>query len=77
MAQDLAALYDAALAQLGQPAEIETPQLGRVSYPTPQNVAAALNLLRMEAALAAGMSTAGVITVGYCRGLGPMKGEWV
>jgi hypothetical protein len=68
-------LYAAALGQLGSPQEIETPQLGRVVFPSAQNVAATLALLRQEAAMAAGLSTAGVFVVGYRSGLEPTEDE--
>jgi hypothetical protein len=49
---------------------VETPQLGRVEYLRPTEVYAALNILRQEAARAAGVQTAGVFVIGYDRGLG-------
>jgi hypothetical protein len=71
---DFITLYEQLIGQLGTVQEAETPQLGRVTYQSPMNIAAGLALLRQEAALAAGVSTTGVFTIGYCRGLGPSKG---
>ena len=69
--------YNAMIAQLVSQISgvlaIETPQLGRVEFHRPQDIYAALNLLRMEQARAAGQSTAGVITIGYDRGLRPVR----
>jgi hypothetical protein len=70
---DLDALYSAALGQVGRPVEIETPQLGRVSWPRPAELYTALNLLRMEQARAAGVAMTGVITIKYSDGLGPSR----
>jgi hypothetical protein len=72
---DYDALQDALLKQLGGPVEVETPQLGRVTFPRPAELYAAMNYLRMAQAQAAGLPTTGVFTVGYCRGLGPSRGE--
>ena len=70
--------YDALAAQLisqmAGPLRVSTPQLGEVEFQTAQSTAAALAFLRLEAARAAGISTTGVFTVGYCRGLGPSNG---
>jgi len=71
---DFDTLYNNLLAQMGGPVEVETPQLGRVAFPRPSEVYQALNYLRMAASGAAGTSTAGVITVGYDRGLSPKGG---
>jgi hypothetical protein len=70
-AVDLCALYSQLLTAMGGPVEVETPQLGRVMFPRPTEIYAAMNYLRMEALRASGASTAGVIVIGYDRGLGP------
>jgi hypothetical protein len=68
---DLDALYQQALANLGGPVEVETPQLGRVTFPRPSELYAALNYIRMAQNAAAGIPATGVIVAGYDRGLDP------
>jgi hypothetical protein len=71
---DFAALYNALLAQLGGPVEVETPQLGRVTWPRPAELYQAMNYLRMAQAATSGTATTGVIVVGHDRGLWPPQG---
>ncbi len=71
---DLDAVYGKLLDQIGNPAAVDTPQLGRVEFQSAANIGAALNLLRLETARAAGIPTTGVIVVTYNRGLGPSRG---
>jgi hypothetical protein len=71
---DFGAAINSLLAQLGGPVEVETPQLGRVAYPRPSELYAALNYLRLAQAAASGTATTGVITIGHDRGLWPCKG---
>jgi hypothetical protein len=71
---DWDSLYTQLLTQLTSPVSIETPQLGRVENQRASDLYTALNMLRLEAANANGISTAGVMTVGYDRGLGPKGG---
>ncbi len=71
---DFTGLAGQLIAHLAAPVRVSTPQLGETEFQTPQNTAAALAYLRMEAARAAGIPTTGVFTVGYCRGLGPSRG---
>jgi hypothetical protein len=71
---DWCAMYQALLKQIGGPVMVETPQLGRVEFARPSELYQALQMLRMEAARAAGTATAGVFVVGYDRGLWPTKG---
>ncbi len=71
---DFTGLAGQLITQLAGPVRVNTPQLGEVEFQTVQSTAAALALLRQEAARAAGFQTAGVFTVGYCRGLGPSRG---
>jgi hypothetical protein len=70
---DWNAIYSKALAQMGGPVEIETPQLGRTQFPRPSELYAALNYLKLAAAEASGVATAGVFVVGHDRGLGPKE----
>lgn len=70
---DLDAIYQQVLGALGGPVEVETPQLGRVTFPRPAELYAALNYIRMAQNAAAGVPAAGVFTVGYDRGLGPTE----
>jgi hypothetical protein len=72
---DYDALYNNLAAQLGGPTEIETPQLGRVGFPRPSEVYAAMNYLRMAQAAASGTATTGVIVIGHDRGLSPTEGS--
>jgi hypothetical protein len=74
MAQNFQALYDQALGSLGGVQEVSTPQLGTVIYSSAANIRETLNVLRQEAALAAGVAVTGVFVVGYRRGLEP-KGD--
>lgn len=60
------------LKQMG-PVAVETPQLGRVEFPRPSEMITAVNYLEMKEKEAAGTPAAGVITIGYNRGLGPSK----
>jgi hypothetical protein len=71
---DFDTLYGNLLAQMAGPIEIETPQLGRVAYPRPSEMYAALNYLRMAQNAANGIAATGVITIGHSRGLWPCKG---
>ena len=71
---DLGAIYQSVLAGIGGPQEIDTPQLGRVTFRSTKDMYDALMLLRMEQARAAGVQTAGVFVAGYDRGLGPTRG---
>lgn len=71
---DLDALYQQVLGTLGGPVEVETPQLGRVAYPRPSELYQALNFIKLAQNQAAGVSGAGVIVIGYNRGLGPTRG---
>lgn len=71
---DLGAIYQQVLSSMGGPVEVETPQLGRVAYPRPSELYAALNYLTMLQNAAAGVPGAGVFVVGYNRGLGPTRG---
>ena len=71
---DLDAIYQKLLAGIGGPQEIDTPQLGRVTFRSTKDMYDALMLLRMEQARAAGIQTAGVFVVTYSDGLGPTRG---
>ena len=71
---DLDAIYAQLLAGIGGPLEVETPQLGRVTFRSTKDVYDAIMLLRMEQARAAGVQTAGVFVVTYNDGLGPSRG---
>ncbi len=71
---DLGAVYQKLIDQIGNPIAVDTPQLGRVEFQSSAGIANALNLLRLEAARAAGIPTTGVIVVTYNRGLGPSRG---
>jgi len=68
---DLDALYDRTLGLLGGPTEVETPQLGRVQFPRPNELWAALNYLKLAAA---GTAAVGVVVISHDRGLWPCKG---
>jgi hypothetical protein len=70
---DWNAIYSTALAQLGGPVSVETPQLGRVEFPRPSELYAALNFLKLAQAEASGVATAGVFVVGHRRGLEPKE----
>jgi hypothetical protein len=67
-------LAAAAISHLTGVQEVDTPQLGHVSFSSAANIRETLNVLRQEAALAAGQSTAGVFVVGYRSGLDPTGG---
>jgi hypothetical protein len=67
---DLSAIYNELLGSLSGPQEVETPQLGRVTFRSTADIYAALMLLRAEQQRAAGVSAAGVFVAGYDRGLG-------
>jgi hypothetical protein len=68
-------MYTALVSRLGSTTlAIETPNLGRVEYLRPQDVYAALNFLRQEAAASSGAAVGGVFVCGYDRGLGPKGG---
>ena len=72
---DWAALYAQLVSQLGNnTVAVETPSLGRVEFLRPADLYAAMNLVKQEAAAAAGIATAGVFVCGYDRGLGPKGG---
>jgi hypothetical protein len=71
---DLDAVYSKLIDQIGNPAAVDTPQLGRVEFQSSAGIANALNLLRLETARAAGIPTTGVFVAGYNRGLGPSRG---
>ena len=71
---DFNALAANILASMGGPVSVETPQLGRVEFPRPSELYAAINYLKMAANAAAGNSTTGVFVVGYDRGLWPHGG---
>ncbi len=71
---DFNAIAQNLLTQMGGPVSVETPMLGKVENPRPNEMYAAVNYLRMAANAAAGIPTVGVFTVGYCRGLGPSRG---
>ena len=73
---DFEALADQMVSQLAGPLRINTPQLGEVEFQTVQSTAAALAFLRLEAAPRglAFQPHAAVMTIGYCRGLGPSRG---
>jgi hypothetical protein len=71
---DLDAIYNQVLGALGGPVSVETPQLGRVEYPRPSEMYAALNYLRMAQNAASGNAATGVITIGHDRGLWPCGG---
>jgi hypothetical protein len=73
---DFDQLYQQVLTHLGGPVEVETPQLGRATFPRPNELYAALNYLRLAEAQAYGAPAAGVITIGYDRGLGPGRGGY-
>jgi hypothetical protein len=70
---DFNALYNKVLNLIGGPVEVDTPQLGRCAFPRPAELYQALNYLSIAAAQAAGMATAGVITIEYDRGLWPIQ----
>jgi hypothetical protein len=70
---DLNALYQQVLAQMGGPIEVDTPQLGRVAFPRPAELYAALNYLRMAQNAANGIATTGVFVIQHDRGLWPCK----
>jgi hypothetical protein len=71
---DWTALYNSLAAQLAGPVEVETPQLGRVMFPRPSELYAALNYLRLAQAAMNGTATTGVFVVQYDSGLWPPKG---
>jgi hypothetical protein len=71
---DFDALYSQLLSQLAGPMAVESPQLGRVQFGPASDLYQSLNIIRMEQARAAGLSTAGVFVCGYDRGLGPKGG---
>jgi hypothetical protein len=66
--------YNALIAQIvgsiGPAQEIETPQLGRVTFHRPQDALQAVYLLTMMANQSAGVPTTGVFVATYDRGLG-------
>jgi hypothetical protein len=70
---DFNALYNNVLALIGGPIEVDTPQLGRVAFPRPSELYAALNYLSIASQQAAGTPAAGVITIEHDRGLWPMR----
>ena len=75
MAIDYNALISAIVSQIGPAAEVETPQLGRVTFHNPADALAAVRVLQMMQAEASGVPlpppvTAGVFVATYDRGLG-------
>jgi hypothetical protein len=72
MPPDYNAMLNNLLTQMGGPIEVDTPQLGRVQFPRPSEVYAAMNYIRMAQASAAGTATAGVFVACYDRGLWPI-----
>jgi hypothetical protein len=71
---DFDALAAQLLSQMAGPVAVESPQLGRVQFGPASDLYQSLNIIRMEQARAAGLSTAGTFVVGYNRGLGPNGG---
>jgi hypothetical protein len=71
---DFDTLYNNVLALIGGPIEVDTPQLGRVAFPRPAELYAALNYLRMAQAAASGNAPTGVIVIQHDRGLWPCRG---
>jgi hypothetical protein len=71
---DFDTLYNNLLAQMGGPVAVETPQLGRVEFPRPSEMYAALNYIRMAQNAASGNAPTGVIVIGHDRGLWPPEG---
>jgi hypothetical protein len=69
---DYNAIANQILSLIGGPIEVDTPQLGRVTYPRPAELYQALNYVNMAAAQAAGTATAGVVVAVYDRGLWPI-----
>jgi hypothetical protein len=69
---DYTAIANKILNLIGGPIEVDTPQLGRVAYPRPAELYAALNYINMAAQQAAGTATAGVFVAVYDRGLWPI-----
>ena len=67
---DYSALIAQIVSSIGPAQEIETPQLGRVMFHSPQDALQAVYLLQLMAAQSAGVPTTGVFVATYNRGLG-------
>ena len=71
---DWDAIYATIAGSIGGPAEIETPQLGRVTNRSARDLYQLLAIVRQEAARAAGTPSTGIIVAVYDRGLDPTGG---